>query len=68
MIPIPPLDEAHVVEKRLVRIETETHREEEEASETWWRTADLTRGEWLELAWLEETAERYAAACAGQPA
>ncbi|WAL71587.1 hypothetical protein OU787_08755 [Kitasatospora sp. YST-16] len=46
MIPIPPLAEVRVVEKRLLRIETATHREEEEASETWWRTADLTRGEW----------------------
>jgi hypothetical protein len=45
-IPVPPLVEVGVVEQRLLRVESETHKEEEEARETWWRTADLTQGEW----------------------
>jgi hypothetical protein len=45
-IPVPPLAEAGVVDQRLRAIEQSTHREEEEASGTWWRTADLSRGDW----------------------
>lgn len=45
-IPVPPLAEAGVTEGRLLAIEEGTLREEEEAGGTWWRTADLTSGDW----------------------
>ena len=45
-IPVPPLAEAGASNQRLLAIEQGTHREEEEASGTWWRTADLTSGDW----------------------
>ncbi|MBM7510287.1 hypothetical protein JOE61_004101 [Nocardioides salarius] len=45
-IPVPPLAEAGATEGRLLAIEQGTHREEEEAGGTWWRTADLTTGDW----------------------
>ncbi len=45
-IPVPPLAEAGVRDERLLAIERGTHREEEEAGGTSWRTADLTTGDW----------------------
>jgi hypothetical protein len=45
-IPIPPLIKLNAIDERLRVIERSTHREEEEASGTWWRTADLSRGDW----------------------
>jgi len=45
-VPVPPLAEAGATDQRLLEIERSTHREEEEASGTWWRTADLTSGDW----------------------
>jgi hypothetical protein len=45
-IPVPPLAEVGVTDQRLLAIENGTHREEEEGGGTWWRTVDLTQGEW----------------------
>lgn len=45
-IPVPPLTEVGAIDQTLGAIEQSTHREEEEASGTWWRTADLTHGDW----------------------
>lgn len=45
-IPVPPLAEADFIDQRLLAIERSTHREEEEAGGTWWRTADLRLGKW----------------------
>jgi hypothetical protein len=45
-IPLLPSAKADVINRRLQSIELGTHREEEEAGETWWRVADLSREEW----------------------
>jgi hypothetical protein len=45
-IPVPPMVDTGIIDKQLRSIERATHREEEEASETWWRTTDLSTGEW----------------------
>ncbi|MBO2462676.1 hypothetical protein [Actinomadura violacea] len=45
-IPVLPPVKAGPICKRLEGIERRTHREEEEAAETWWRVADLSSGEW----------------------
>lgn len=45
-IPVPPGGEAVVTDQALLPIERSTHRDEEEAPGTWWRTADLTLDDW----------------------
>lgn len=45
-IPVPPRQEAEALAQRLNAIERTTHRDEEEASGTWWRTAELASGDW----------------------
>ena len=47
-VPLPPTQEdpGLPLEEHLARIESHTHRPEEEAIETWWRIADLRGGDW----------------------
>jgi hypothetical protein len=52
-VPLPPAGEdlGLPLKEHLTLIESRTHRPEEEATETWWRTADLRGGDWqLQLA------------------
>jgi hypothetical protein len=45
-VPVPPVQEQRRLEKQLSLIELDTHRSEEEATETWWRSADLRGSDW----------------------
>ncbi|MFF7717124.1 hypothetical protein [Streptomyces sp. NPDC007988] len=45
-LPLPPLVEVSLLSDRLAPIERASGREEEEASETWWRAADVSDGDW----------------------
>jgi hypothetical protein len=45
-VPLPPLTNQHALAKGLSDLEASTHIAEEEAAETWWRTADLRNEEW----------------------
>ena len=46
-VPLPPALEGRTpLQERIAHIELQTHRSEEEAAETWWRTADLRGTDW----------------------